>query len=142
MIKKILQYALSVRHQFTKYFIVGFSGLFLDLATLIFFKEFFGLNATIAVILNQILMLTYNFLLNKYWSFKNKEMPHRQIVRYLVLAGFNYLFSVGVMYLFNHILEFDYRLVRIATIAVMVMWNFFLYKYWVYREERGTGNGE
>ncbi|EKE07164.1 MAG: hypothetical protein ACD_18C00175G0027 [uncultured bacterium] len=134
MIKKIIFYAWSIRHQFTKYFLVGFSGLFLDLATLIFFKEFFGLNATIAVVCNQVLMLTYNFLLNKYWSFKNKEMPHKQIVRYLVLAGFNYLFSVGVMYLFNHILEFDYRLVRIATIAVMVMWNFFLYKYWVYKQ--------
>ncbi|PIZ96344.1 MAG: hypothetical protein COX80_01560, partial [Candidatus Magasanikbacteria bacterium CG_4_10_14_0_2_um_filter_33_14] len=77
MIKKTLQYAWSVRHQFTKYFIVGISGVFLDLATLIFFKEFFGFNATVAVVCNQILMLTYNFILNKYWSFKNKEIPHK-----------------------------------------------------------------
>ena len=135
MIKKTLQYAWSVRHQFTKYFIVGISGVFLDLATLIFFKEFFGFNATVAVVCNQILMLTYNFLLNKYWSFKNKEIPQKQIVRYLILAGFNYFFSVGVMYLFNHLVNYDYRLVRIATIAVMVLWNFFLYKYWVYKED-------
>ncbi|PIZ96461.1 MAG: hypothetical protein COX80_01155 [Candidatus Magasanikbacteria bacterium CG_4_10_14_0_2_um_filter_33_14] len=134
MIKKTFSYFWSVRHQFTKYFIVGISGVFLDLATLIFFKEFFGFNATVAVVCNQILMLTYNFLLNKYWSFKNKEIPQKQIVRYLILAGFNYFFSVGVMYLFNHLVNYDYRLVRIATIAVMVLWNFFLYKYWVYRE--------
>jgi len=134
MIKKTFSYFWSVRHQFTKYFIVGISGVFLDLATLIFFKEFFGFNATVAVVCNQILMLTYNFLLNKYWSFKNKEIPQKQIVRYLILAGFNYFFSVGVMYLFNHLVNYDYRLVRISTIAVMVLWNFFLYKYWVYRE--------
>jgi len=134
MIKKTFSYFWSVRHQFTKYFIVGISGVFLDLATLIFFKEFFGFNAIVAVVCNQILMLTYNFLLNKYWSFKNKEIPQKQIVRYLILAGFNYFFSVGVMYLFNHLVNYDYRLVRIATIAVMVLWNFFLYKYWVYRE--------
>ena len=133
--KKIFLYAWSVRHQFTKYFIVGISGVFLDLATLIFFKEFFGFNATVAVVCNQILMLTYNFILNKYWSFKNKEIPHKQIVRYLILAGFNYLFSVGMMYSFNHLINYDYRLVRIATIAVMVLWNFFLYKYWVYKED-------
>jgi len=138
--KKIFLYAWSIRNQFTKYFLVGFSGLFLDLATLIFFKEFFGLNATIAVILNQILMLTYNFLLNKYWSFKNTEMPHKQIIRYLTLAGLNYLFSVGMMYFFNHIYEFDYRLVRIATIAMMVFWNFFLYKFWVYKAENKIVN--
>jgi len=135
MIKKTFSYFWSVRHQFTKYFIVGISGVFLDLATLIFFKEFFGFNATVAVVCNQILMLTYNFLLNKYWSFKNKEIPQKQIVRYLILAGFNYFFSVGVMYLFNHLVNYDYRLVRIATIAVMVLWNFFLYKYWVYKED-------
>lgn len=133
--KKIVLYAWSIRHQFIKYFVVGFSGLFLDMATLVFFKEFVGLNATVAVVCNQSITLTYNFLLNKYWSFKNKEMLQKQIVRYLVLAIFNYLFSVGMMYLFNHIYEFDYRLVRLATIAVMVFWNFFLYKYWVYREE-------
>lgn len=134
MITKILAYAWSIRHQFIKYFIVGFSGVFLDMGTLIFLKEYFFLAATVAVIINQVLMLTYNFLLNKYWSFKNKEIPHRQIVRYLILAGFNYLFSVVMMYYFNHIHDFDYRLVRLATIAVMVLWNFFLYKYWVYKE--------
>ncbi|MFA7314748.1 MAG: GtrA family protein [Candidatus Magasanikbacteria bacterium] len=132
--KKIILYVWSIRHQFTKYFIVGISGLFLDMSTLIFFKEFFGFNATISVILNQVLMLTYNFLLNKYWSFKNKALPHKQLTRYLILAGFNYLFSVGVMYLFNHLYHMDYRLVRIVTIATMVLWNFFLYKYWVYGE--------
>lgn len=134
MTKKTLQYLWSVRHQFIKYFIVGISGVVLDISTLVFFKEFFGLSATVAVVFNQMLMLTYNFFLNKYWTFGNREMPHSQIFRYLVLVGLNYLFSVAMMYLFNHIYEFDYRLVRICTIAVMVLWNFFLYKYWVYNE--------
>ena len=89
----------------------------------------------VAMILNQIILLNYNFLLNKYWSFRNRAMPHKQLVRYLSLAIFNYLFAVGTMYLFNHILNFDYRLVRVATIAIMVSWNFLLYKYWVYKVE-------
>jgi len=53
----------------------------------------------------------------------------------LALAGFNYGFSVFAMYLFNHLFNFDYRFVRLATIATMVAWNFFLYKYWVYKEQ-------
>lgn len=133
MFKKVFLYFWSLRSQFTKYFIIGFSGLFLDMGTLILLKEVFGWWPVIAVAVNQLVLLTYNFTLNKYWSFKNKELPHQQIVRYLILASMNYFISVGIMYIFNHKLGFDYRLVRLATIALMVSWNFFLYKYWVYK---------
>ena len=135
MIKRTIAYFWSVRREFAKYFIVGFSGLFFDMGTLILFKEKFGMAPVVAVILNQIILLNYNFLLNKYWSFRNREMPHKQLVRYFILTAFNYIFAVGTMYFFNHILNFDYRFVRIATIAIMVSWNFLLYKYWVYRVE-------
>lgn len=135
MLKKIYNYFWSLREQFIKYFVVGFSGVFLDLATLILFKEVFGWLPVVAVAVNQLITLTYNFILNKYWSFKDRQLPHKQIIRYLILAGTNYLISVILMYLFNHQLGFDYRLVRLGTIILMVCWNFFLYKYWVYRLE-------
>lgn len=131
MIKKTLQYAWGVRREFAKYFIIGISGVVLDMATLILFKEVFGWSAVFSVIIIQAMMLVYVFYLNKYWTFRNKEIPHKQIVKFLILAGFNYIFSVSMMYFLEQV--FDYRLVRLATIAVMVSWNFFLYKYWVYR---------
>lgn len=142
MIKKIISYFWSLRREFTKYFIVGFSGLFLDMGSLILFTEVFGLLPVVAVLVNQAFLMSYNFTLNKYWSFKNKAVPHKQLVRYFTLAAFNYTFSVITMYFFNHILEFDYRLVRIATIAFMVSWNFFLFKYWVYGVEKVVQSSE
>lgn len=135
MLKKTLHYLWNLRRQFIKYFIVGFSGLFLDIGSLILFKEVLGISPVLAVVINQIFLLTYNFSLNKYWSFRNKEMPQKQIVRYGILAGANYLVSVSAMYIFNHRFGFDYRIVRVGTIILMVSWNFFLYKYWVYKEE-------
>ena len=138
MIKRTITYFWSLRREFAKYFIVGFSGLFLDMGSLILFTEKFGMLPVVAVVVNQSILMTYNFILNKYWSFKNKAMPHKQLVRYLTLAGFNYLFAVVTMYFFNHILNFDYRFVRIVTIATMVSWNFFLYKYWVYKAENSV----
>lgn len=133
---QILNYFYSLRHQFAKYFIVGFSGVFLDMGTLIIFKEYLGWTPVLAVVVNQLLIMAYNFSLNKYWSFKSKTLPHKQIVRYLILAGCNYLFSIIIMYFFNHKMGLDYRWVRLSTIVVMVSWNFFLYKYWVYKENR------
>lgn len=105
------------------------------MGSLILFTEVFGIVPVVSVIINQMFLLTYNFSLNKYWSFRNKAMPHKQLARYLSLAVFNYLFAVSTMYVFNHRFDFDYRLVRILTIVTMVSWNFFLYKYWVYREK-------
>ncbi|MFA5210953.1 MAG: GtrA family protein [Patescibacteria group bacterium] len=124
----------KMRKQFIKYFTVGLSSFFLDIFSLILLKEYLFISATLAVIINQILIIIYNFNLNKYWTFKNKAIDHKQFVRYLTLVLFNYFFSVAVMYIFNELLNFDYRLVRTATIIIMVMWNFFIYKFWVYRK--------
>ncbi len=132
MLQRLFIHLWSLRHEFTKYFIIGIFGVVLDMSSMILFKEMFGWAPITAVIVNQAFLLVYVFLLNKYWSFRNKEMPHKQIVRFLTLAGFNYVVSIFAMYFFNHRLEFDYRLVRLVTIAMAVSWNFFLYKYWVY----------
>ena len=131
-LKKLIKHLWIHRKEFAKYFIVGISGVVIDMGLLVLFKEVFDIPPVWAVVIIQLLMIAYIFLLNKYWSFRNKEIDHRQLVRFIILAGFNYLFSVFTMYIFNNILEFDYRLVRLATIAVMVSWNFFLYKHWVY----------
>lgn len=134
MFKKTILYLWSLRREFAKYFIVGISSLVLDLGTLVLFTEALGLIPWVAVVINQTLILTYNFSLNKYWSFHNRAMPHQQIVRYALLAGWNYIFSVSAMYILNGRFGFDYRLVRLGSIVLMVNWNFFLYKYWVYRD--------
>lgn len=133
MIKKLINYFWGVRFEFGKYFVIGFSGLFLDIATLVFFKEVFLLGATLAVVLNQIIAVAYNFTLNKYWSFKNKALAHKQFVRYMALFAFNYILAVALMFVFSDKIGLDYRLVRVCNIALAVSWNFFLYKYWVYR---------
>lgn len=133
MIKKFLQYFWGVRFEFTKYFIIGFSGLFLDLGLLWLFVKIFNFNPTLSLVFTQIILIIYNFLLNKYWSFKNKELPQKQFVKYLILFVINYFIGIIIMYLFNELLDFQAISVRAITIAMSVSWNFILYKYWVYK---------
>lgn len=135
MIKNFIIYLWSLRRQFAKYFITGISGVIIDMASLLFLKEVLGWKPVTAVILNQFVLLFFVFFVNKYWSFREHSMPHKQVIRFLVLAVFNYGFAVVAMYIFNHRFGFDYRLVRLASIAMMVSWNFFLYKYWVYKTD-------
>lgn len=124
----------SLRKEFSKYAVVGISSFLFDIGSLILLKEYVGFSPVVSVVVNQAVILSYNFTLNKYWSFHNKAIPHKQLVRYLTLAAWNYTFSVGVMYVFHHVMGYDYILVRIGSIAVMVSWNFLLYKYWVYTD--------
>lgn len=132
-IRRLIKYFWSLRGQFGRYFIIGISGFVLDMGTLILFKEIFGILPTVAVLLNQVILISYIFLLNKCWTFKDKEVPHKQLVNFIILSIANYIIAVNVMYVFNHYLGFDYRLVRMGNIALSVSWNFFLYKYWVYK---------
>ena len=130
---------MSARRQFAKYVFVGLTGVVLDMGSLIFLKETAGLTPILAVVINQVFLLSYNFTLNKYWSFRSGAMPSTQLARYLVVAGANYGCSVLAMYVFYHVYGFDYRMVRLLTIAALVGCNFLLYKHWVYSGETKTG---
>ena len=132
MLKKLITYLWSLRHQFVKYFIIGFSGVILDISSLFLLKNYGHLRPVWAVVINQIFLLNYVFFLNKYWAFKVQGFAHKQAVRFLVVAGFNYVISIGWMIVFNEKFGLNYLIVRTANIAIAVAWNFLLYRYWVY----------
>jgi putative flippase GtrA len=133
MVKFLLAKAWSMRAQFVKYFAIGISGVVLDMFTLWFLKSICGLSAIMSVIINQIFLINYVFILNKFWAFKAVGMAHRQIIKFYILAFGNYLFSIGWMWIFNEHLGYHYLLVRMVNIAMAVSWNFLLYKYFVYK---------
>lgn len=133
MIKKTIAYFWSVRQQFAKYFVTGVSAVILDISSLAFFKEILHFTPLQAVIINQVFLLAYVFLVNKYWAFGSKGLTHSQVIKFLILSGFNYLVSVAWMWLWNEKFGFNYLGVRIVNVALSVSWNFLLYKYWVYK---------
>ncbi|MFB6181705.1 MAG: GtrA family protein, partial [Candidatus Magasanikbacteria bacterium] len=114
--------------------VVGVSGLFLDFAVFALFADFILITAWISEAIAKAVAIGYNFTLNKYWSFQSDKKAHKQLVRFLIVAGFNYVFAVVSMYFFHEQIGFHKYLVKASTVAIMVSWNFLLYKYWVYKE--------
>lgn len=139
MINSLFQKAWGARVQFIKYFLVGISGVILDISSLYCLKEYASLRPTVAVIINQALLVNYIFFLNKYWAFKSTGITHRQIIKFYLLAGANYAFSVAWMLIFNEVFAFNYLLVRLTNIILAVSWNFLLYKFWVFRKKKIAG---
>lgn len=105
-----------------------------DFVFLVFFKEIAGLDPIWAGALSQVFSITFIFLANKYWSFNSSFQARKQLIRYFIVLGFDYLYCFFAMYVGTKVWDFDYRLVRLITVAIMVSWNFFLYKYFVYRK--------
>lgn len=134
LLNKKINIADKTIREFIKYFFVGVSSFLLDIFSLILLKEFLFSSASVAVLFNQIFIILYNFNLNKYWTFSNKLDNKKQFVKYLTLILFNYIFSVLIMYLFSDRMGIDYRIIRTGTIMIMVMWNFYIYKFWVYKK--------
>jgi putative flippase GtrA len=135
MIKKIILHFWSMRHQFVRYFITGIIGVALDILSLFLLKQYAHLRPVVAVVINQAVLLNFVFFMNKHWSFKSQGSTHKQVVRFLIICGINYIISVTAMWFFNERMGFNYLLVRTANIAIAVAWNFLLYRYWVYRPE-------
>lgn len=130
--KQLISKLWSLRREFIRYFVVGVSAFVVDIGSLYLLKEYGNLNAVLAVVINQLVILTGIFFFNKHWSFKAKGVTHRQAARFLALSAANYAFAVAWMWLVHDRLGFQYLAARIVNIVLSVGWNFLLYRYWVF----------
>lgn len=73
-----------------------------------------------------------NFALNRVWAFESSSPVGSQSVRYLVMAGFNW---IGTVLLVGGLVKVGvfYLLARAVALVILSTINFFGYKYWVFR---------
>ncbi len=135
MLQKVKHLYHSSKKEFFYYALVGCSAFVLDLISLVLLKELLKFTPVEAVILNQALILNYVFFLNKKISFKSSGQTLKRAKRFYILSAWNYLFTVVWMYVLTTHWHFYYLFVRVAGILIQVCWNFFLYKFWVYKKE-------
>ena len=131
---KFKEYFISSRRQIIKFLVVGVSSALIDIGLLIILTEKAHFYPVWAVASNQIFIIAYNFLLNKYWSFETTKKPIKQFGRYIILVSFNYFASVVLMYLLYDVAGINYKVVRLFSIGLLFIFNFLAYKHWVYKE--------
>lgn len=137
-LKNLVAKAWQHRREFFKYFVVGASAFILDTGSLFILTEFFSWQAILAVAVTQPFILGFVFWANQTWSFGAKGTKKDsvwQMIKFLILAGGNYFFSLGWMWVLHHELGIHPIIARVANIILAVGWNFLLYKCWVYKTE-------
>lgn len=114
----------------------AFVGGMFDYALMIMLTEFGHLHYTKSIVISGIFGAVINFSLNRYWTFKNRDVSKRKQLRrfVFVVLGSIALKSSGT-YLLTELLKLDYKISRLCIDAVVSLgFNFTLQKYWVFKK--------
>lgn len=114
-----------------KYLFVGGSSAVLELALFQCLVLFSGLVVEVCNVFAVVVATLYNFLLNRSWAFNSTEHPVISFIKYILLFAFNTTFSTVAISFFTNI-GVPAILVKIATMGCIVMWNYFIYKKFIF----------
>jgi putative flippase GtrA len=111
---------------------VGLAGFAVDFGLLVLLREVFAAPVWLAATVAFWASLAVVFLTNKYVTFDARGTGPRQLVRYFVVLGINYLVTLGVLALAERI-GVGYQIGKVAAVAMTTVWNYFAYEFWVFR---------
>jgi putative flippase GtrA len=76
--------------------------------------------------------LGVNFALNRQWVFTRPGPGlRRQVFRYLIAVGINYLTTLALVTGLTAI-GLAYLVAKLAAMAVTACWNYLLYRFWIF----------
>lgn len=124
------------RHHFVRYLVVGGSTFVMDFGLLFLLHGKARVHLAIATSLAYWISIVYNFLLNRSWTFsaRDKSDLRRHLSTYLVLLGFNYLFTVVFVSLVSH--HLNYLLAKAIAVAIQMTWTYFGYKNYIFTSKQ------
>lgn len=121
-----------------RFFSVGASGLGINYLTSMLLTSNFNMWYIHATILGIIFSITNNFLLNKYWTFEDREFTlKRTLVQYSKFVGFSSigaLVQIGIVYYLVDKLAIAYPIALVLAVATTAFSNFILNKKWTFKE--------
>lgn len=122
-----------------RFFSVGASGLLVNYLMSMLFTTSFNMWYLHATILGIIVSISSNFVLNKYWTFEDREFtPKRTIIQYGKFAGFSSigaLVQLGLVYYLVDEISISYPIALVSAVATAAFSNFILNKKWTFKEK-------
>ena len=106
--------------QAAKYYAVGASGVLVNLGLLFYLTEYVGLWYFLSYTLAISASITSNFILNKFWTFRDSINSQRTIVMYVKFVSVSLLgmaIQLGTAYLLVESLSVYYMLAALISIS-------------------------
>ncbi len=121
--------------QAAKYYAVGASGVLVNLGLLFYLTEYVGLWYFLSYTLAISASITSNFILNKFWTFRDSTNSQRTIVMYVKFASVSFLgmgIQLGSVYFLVESLSVYYMLAALISISIAGAINFIINRSWTF----------
>lgn len=125
-----------------RYVIAGGLSFVLDFGLLALMVSGFGWNAGISAAIAVVIATVFSYLAQKYFTFQSRGKIVGSAIRYLILFGWNTLFTALFVEAFDYYLDL-YMVGKILCTAIITLWNYPLMNHWVYsqkdRQKKASG---
>lgn len=128
------------RHSAVRYLIVGGLSFIVDFGLLVLLHQVFGWAVGVATATAFLSSLVFNFAVQRKFSFESGHKTHVSMIRYGLLVIANTLASVVVVELLTPTV-LGYMGGKIISTGAMTVWNYFLYRHWVFGTSPSTRAG-
>ncbi len=124
--------------QAAKYYAVGASGVLVNLGLLFYLTEYVGLWYFLSYTLAISASITSNFILNKFWTFRDSINSQRTVVMYVKFASVSFLgmaIQLGSVYFLVESLSVYYMMAALISISIAGAINFIINRSWTFGEK-------
>lgn len=121
--------------QAAKYYAVGASGVLVNLGLLFYLTEYVGLWYFLSYTLAISASITSNFILNKFWTFRDSINSQRTIVMYVKFVSVSLMgmgIQLGSVFLLVESLSVYYMLAALVSICIAGAINFMINRRWTF----------
>jgi putative flippase GtrA len=137
LLKKIPALNSGNLNYFVRYSIVGGSATLVDISILYLLVDIINLHLLISIFISFILAATWNFFINKIWTFKcSKKNIQTQYLQFISIATIGLLLTFILMLIFVEIFNIWYILSKIITAIIVLIWNFSANKKWTFNPQK------
>lgn len=120
--------------QFTKFCLVGLSNTAIDFLVYLFLTRLFLVYFVLASVCSFLVAVTWSFIFNKYWTFRNEEKKiKKQYLQFLFINISGLILNTFILYTLVTYLNFYDILAKIIAVTVVGFWNFSANRYWTFR---------
>ncbi len=146
---KLFQKIFPFLYQFAKFVEIGILNTFIDLGILNFLASLTGITSgpfLIPITATSFLAaVTNSYFWNKFWTFERKiEMKKKEFLPFLIISAIGLGINTGIVFLgatyispFGNISPGAWlNLVKILAVLIVMFWNFFGYKFFVFKKSR------
>ncbi len=120
-----------------RYVAAGLTGAGTQIGLLYIFTDLVKIWYIYSSIIAFIVAIIVSFLLQKFWTFKDRttQQIHHQAIKYLATAITGLIVNTVLMYLFVDLIGIWYILAQIIIGAIIMVFNFLMYKFVVFKKK-------